>query len=55
MKTFERLARVAKRVLRLPKSNSAASDNQSLKRRAHAQLRTRLPPHLLKDIGADDG
>ncbi|MDP1553991.1 MAG: hypothetical protein Q8L84_00910 [Hyphomonas sp.] len=53
MTPIQRLARCAKRVLRLPDRKSA--DSQSLKRRANAQLRHKLPPHLLKDVGADDG
>jgi hypothetical protein len=53
MTPIQRLARGAKRVLRLPVSESA--DTQSLKRRANAQLQHKLPPHLLKDVGADDG
>lgn len=56
MTLFRRLARAAKRVWRLPASEgAAANDTQSRKREAHAQLRGRLPAHLLKDIGADDG
>lgn len=55
MKTFQRLAHIARRVVRLPAPNSAHSDTQPLKRRAHAQLRTQLSQHLLRDIGADDG
>ena len=33
----------------------AAPDPQSLRRLAKRSLASRLPPHLLKDIGADDG
>jgi hypothetical protein len=55
MKTLQRMAHAAIRVLRLPFQNSAKSDIQPLKRRANAQLRTRLSRHLLRDIGADDG
>jgi hypothetical protein len=53
MTLIQRLARCAKRVLRLPARKSA--DIQIQKRRAHAQLKHKLPPHLLKDVGADDG
>jgi len=55
MTLISRLARAAGRVWRFPARKSAGTDNQTLKRRAHAQLHTQLPSHLLKDIGADDG
>jgi uncharacterized protein YjiS (DUF1127 family) len=53
MSPIQRLARCAKRVLRLPARKSADTQNQ--KRRANAQLSSMLSPHLLKDVGADDG
>lgn len=56
MTLFTRLARCAGRVLRYPAPNKRApEDIQASKRRVYVQLRTSLPPHILKDIGADDG
>jgi len=53
MTPLKRLARCAKRVLRRPVPKRA--ETSELKRRAHAQLRSKLSPHLMKDVGADDG
>lgn len=53
MTPIQRLARCAKRVLRLPAHKSADTQNQ--KRRAQAQLRSTLSPHLRKDVGVEDG
>lgn len=53
MNGFKRLARCAKRVLRLPARKSADTENQ--KRRAQAQLSSALSPHLRKDVGVEDG
>jgi len=49
------LARCARRVWPFSGKPKVLSDTQSDKQRAHASLHTRLPPHLLKDVGADDG
>lgn len=53
MNVIKCLAGYARRVLRCPAPKRA--ENTANKRRAAAQLRTKLSPHLLKDIGADDG
>jgi len=53
MTPIQRLAHCAKRVLRLPARKSA--DTQHQRRRAQAQLSSKFSPHLLKDVGADDG
>jgi len=53
MNVIKWLARGARRVLRCPAPKRA--EPSELKRRAHAQLRSKLSPHLLKDIGAEDG
>ena len=53
MNVIKWLARCARRVLRRPVPKRA--ENTDAKRRAHALLRSGLSPHLLKDVGADDG
>jgi len=53
MTPIQRLARCAKRFLRLPARKSADTENQ--KRRANAQLSAMLSPHLRKDVGVEDG
>lgn len=55
MTPFKRLARCAKRVLRFPASKGAQTDIADQKRRAKAQLQSRVPAHILKDIGVEDG
>ena len=55
MNMISRLARAARRVWRFPARKSAANDIAGQTRRAKAQLRTRIPPHLLKDVGVEDG
>jgi uncharacterized protein YjiS (DUF1127 family) len=55
MNIFSRLARAAGRVWRSPARKNADTHNQTSKSRARAQLSRRLSPHLLKDIGVDDG
>jgi hypothetical protein len=54
MTLIQRLARCAKRVLRFPASKSTQTDIADQKRRAKAQLRSRVTAHILKDIGIDD-
>ena len=49
------LARCAGRFWPFARKSKVRSDTQSDRRRAHASLHTKLPPHLLKDVGADDG
>jgi hypothetical protein len=48
------LARCASR-LRWPKASPPEPDDQHDRALAARSLRTRLPPHLRRDIGADDG
>lgn len=49
-------AKIRSRGLRWPKPGSSRqSDPQRDRARAARSLRTRLPPHLRRDIGADDG
>lgn len=49
------LARCAGRFWPFARKPKVPDDPQSDKRRAHASLQTRLPPRLLKDLGANDG
>ena len=53
MNVINSLARCARRVLRRPAPKRA--ETSELTRRAHAQLRYKLSPHLLKDVGVEDG
>jgi hypothetical protein len=53
MNVINWLARCARRVLRRPALKRA--ENTDDKRCAHAQLRPKLSPHLLKDVGVEDG
>jgi uncharacterized protein YjiS (DUF1127 family) len=55
MNIISRLARCAGRVWRFPASKSVDTDLARSKRRARVHLRGRLPAHLMKDIGVDDG
>ena len=55
MNMISRLARAARRVWRFPARKSDANDITDQTRRAKTQLRTRIPPHLLKDVGVEDG
>ncbi|MCF8509020.1 MAG: hypothetical protein K9G83_09815 [Hyphomonadaceae bacterium] len=48
------MARCASR-LRWPKASPPEPDDQHDRALAARSLRTRLPPHLRRDIGADDG
>jgi hypothetical protein len=49
------LARVASLVDRLRRKANRTPDPYLDRRRASRSLATKLPPHLRKDIGADDG
>ncbi len=55
MNMISRLARAARRVWRFPVRKGAANDIADQTHRAMAQLSTRIPPQLLKDVGAGDG
>jgi len=49
------LARCASRLCWRKPRSSEIDDPQRDRRLAARSLRTRLPPHLRRDIGADDG
>ncbi|WP_156945529.1 hypothetical protein [Hyphomonas johnsonii] len=49
------LARVASRFWPFARKPKGPPDAHHDRQRVRARLQTTLPPHLLKDVGADDG